>query len=90
MGSTRISRFAFAQLVEKANRVTASAFLVALIEAVPYKMHTVPTDNGIQFRYPSRYANGPTARYMTHIFDRVCIANGIDYRLTKPYPPVDY
>jgi hypothetical protein len=34
----RTSKFAFVQLVEKANRVTASAFLVALVEAVPYKI----------------------------------------------------
>jgi len=33
----RTSKFAFAQLAEKANRVSASAFLTALIEAVPYK-----------------------------------------------------
>ncbi len=47
--------------------MTASAFLVAMIGTVPYKIHTVLTDNGIQFR-PPRYANGPTARYMTHMF----------------------
>ena len=35
----RTSKFAFVQLVEKATRVTASAFLVALIEAVPYRIH---------------------------------------------------
>jgi hypothetical protein len=52
----RTSKSAFVQLVEKANRVTASASLVALIAAVPYKIHTVLTDNGIQFRYPLRYA----------------------------------
>lgn len=68
----RTSKFASAQLVEKANRVTASAFLVALIKAVPYKIHTVLTDNGIQFRLPPRYANGPTARYMTHMFGMRC------------------
>lgn len=33
----RTSNFAFTQLVEKANRVAASAFLVALLTAVPYK-----------------------------------------------------
>ena len=55
----RTSKFAFAQLVTKANRVTASAFLVALIKTVPYKIHTILTDNGIQFRYPPRYADGP-------------------------------
>ena len=79
----RTSKFAFVQLVEKANRVTASAFLVALIEAVPYKIHTVLTDNGIQFGYPPRYANGPTARYMTHMFDMRCRENGIEHRFTK-------
>ena len=79
----RTSKFAFAQLVEKANRVTASAFLVALIEAVPYRIHTVLTDNGIQFRYPPRHAKGPTARYMTHMFDMRCRDNGIEHRFTK-------
>ena len=79
----RTSKFAFAQLVDKANRVTASAFLVALIEAVPYKIHTVLTDNGIQFRYPPRYANGPTAQYMTHMFAKRCRENGIEHRFTK-------
>src|SRR5215212_6672817 len=54
----RTSKFAFVQLAEKANRVTASAFLVALVKAVPYKIHTVLTDNGIQFRLPPRHANG--------------------------------
>src|SRR5215468_8726604 len=79
----RTSKFAFAQLAEKANRVTASAFLVALIEAVPYKIHTVLTDNGIQFTFPPRYADGPTARYATHMFDLRCQENGIEHRLTK-------
>lgn len=79
----RTSKFAFVQLVDKANRVTASAFLVALIEAVPYKIHTVLTDNGIQFRYPPRYANGPTAQYMTHMFAKRCRENGIEHRFTK-------
>jgi transposase InsO family protein len=79
----RTSKFAFVQLVEKANRVTASAFLVALVEAVPYKIHTVLTDTGIQFRLPPRHANGPTARYTTHMFDLRCREHGIEHRFTK-------
>ena len=79
----RTSKFAFVQLVEKANRVTASAFLVALIAAVPYKIHTVLTDNGIQFRFPPRYSEGPTARFMTHMFDMRCRQNDIEHRCTK-------
>src|SRR5262245_36159159 len=42
----RTSKFAFAQLHEKANRHTATAFLKALIAVVPYKIHTILTDNG--------------------------------------------
>jgi transposase InsO family protein len=56
---------------------------MALIKAVPYKIHTVLTDNGIQFTFPPRYANGPTAQYITHMFDMRCRENGIEHRLTK-------
>jgi IS30 family transposase len=45
----RTSKFAVAQLVDKANRKTAWEFLEAVLEAVPYKIHTLWTDNGIQF-----------------------------------------
>ena len=79
----RTSKFAFTQLVDKANRVTASAFLVALIAAVPYRIHTILTDNGIQFRFAPRYANGPTARYTTHMFEMRCRENGIEHRFTR-------
>jgi len=79
----RTSKFAFVQLVDKANRRTASAFLEALIEAVPYKINIVLTDNGIQFTFPPRYSDGPTATYMTHMFDMRCQENGIEHRLTK-------
>ena len=41
----RTSKFAFVQLVKKTGRTSASAFLEALIAAVPYKIHTVLTDN---------------------------------------------
>ena len=45
----RTSKFAVAQLVDKANRKTAWEFLKAVLEAVPCKIHTILTDNGIQF-----------------------------------------
>src|SRR6201997_2529861 len=83
----RTSKLAFVQLVEKANRVTAAAFLVALIKAVPYKIHTVLTDNGIQFRLPPRYADGPTTRYLTHMFGLRCKEHGIEHRFTKTNHP---
>lgn len=53
----RTSKFAFVKVVRKTGRSSASSFLVALIEAVPYRTHTVLTDNGIQFTVPPRYAD---------------------------------
>ena len=79
----RTSKFAFAQLHEKANRHTATAFLKALIAVVPYKIHTILTDNGIQFCDLPKNRSGPTARWQTHM----CRAHGIEHRLTKPNHP---
>ena len=83
----RTSKLAFARLEKKAERRTACAFLRALIEAVPYRIHTVLTDNGIQFCHAPRYRDGPTATLMGHLFDRICAEHGIEHRLTKPNHP---
>ena len=83
----RTSKLAFAKLEKEANRYTASDFLSAVIEAVPYKIHTVLTDNGMQFCHAPRNRSGPTARYSVHMFERVCRENDIEHRLTKPNHP---
>ena len=83
----RVSKFAVVQVVRKTGRTSAAAFLEALIAAVPYKIHIVLTDNGIQFTFPQRYADGATARYVTHMFDMRCQENGIEHRLTKVKHP---
>lgn len=78
----RTSKFAFAELHERATRPIAAAFLRHLIAAVPYKIHTILTDNGIQF------ANRQKDRYAFPVpFDRICAKHGIDHRLTKPNHP---
>lgn len=81
----RTSKFAVAQLVDKANRKTAWEFLEAVLEAVPYKIHTILTDNGIQFCEQPRNRNTAYSRLMR--FDMICAANGIEHRLTKPNHP---
>lgn len=48
----RTSKFAFVELHENSRTATSRDFLLRLIEAVPYKIHTVLTDNGIQFTTP--------------------------------------
>lgn len=83
----RTSKFAFVQLHEAANVRTAVAFLEALIEAVPYTIHTVLTDNGVQFCDMPQNRSGPTARYRLHMFDRICREHEIEHRLTKPKHP---
>jgi len=51
------------------------------------KIHTVLTDNGVQFCHAPRNRSGPTALYSRHMFDRVCQEHGIEHRLTKPNHP---
>ena len=81
----RTSGFAFARLYRRATTLTAAAaFLKALLKAVPYRAHTVLTDNGIQFSNsagPRRYEHAKS-----HAFELVCRAHGIEHRLTKPCP----
>jgi len=45
----RTSKLAFARLYPRAMRMPAAAFLKALIAHVPYRIHTILTDNGVQF-----------------------------------------
>ena len=83
----RTSKLAFAQLHEKADRPTAVSFLEALLEAVPYDLHTILTDNGVQFADLPRNRDGWTARGRVHRFDQICAEHGIEHRLTKPNHP---
>jgi hypothetical protein len=87
VGIDRTSKFAFVQLHEQADRPTAVAFLEALIAATPYGLHTILTDNGIQFADLPRNRDGWTARYRVHRFDQICREHGIEHRLTKPNHP---
>jgi len=83
----RTSKFAFVELHEKATTAVSREFLLRLIDAVPYKIHTVLTDNGIQFADLPKNRSGPTALWRGHPFDRACQRHGIEHRLTKPNHP---
>jgi transposase len=78
----RTSKFAYAELQTQAVKTVAAQFLRNLIASVPYKLHTVLPDNGIQFtnRQKDKYA-------FTHIFARVCEEHAIAHRLTKTNHP---
>ena len=92
----RTSKFAFVELHEKATRKTAADFLRRLIAAVPYKVHTVLTDNGTHFTDPAGETWSPAEikamianrqLFHAHAFEYACALNDIDHRPTKPSTP---
>jgi len=92
----RTSKFAFVELRETVSRRDAADFLRRLIEAVPYKVHTVLTDNGTHFTDPAGDSWSPVEisemiaeqkPFRAHAFEYACALNDIDHRLTKPKHP---
>ena len=81
----RTSKFAVARLYAEATRPTACQFLEELLTVVPYRIHTLLTDNGIQFAGQPRNRNTILSRQSR--FDMICEANDIEHRLTKPNHP---
>lgn len=77
----RTSKFVVARLYEEATRRTACRLLEELLEVVPYRIHTLLTDNGIQFAEQPRNRNTILSRMSR--FDMICKANGIEHRLTN-------
>ncbi|MDS9466998.1 hypothetical protein RGQ15_05330 [Paracoccus sp. MBLB3053] len=49
VANDRSSKFAFVRLVRETGKLASAQFLRDLIAAVPYPIHTVPTDNDMQF-----------------------------------------
>jgi IS30 family transposase len=78
----RTSKLARLRLEKRAGKMEAAQFLRDLLQALPYRIHTVLTDNGMQFT-----TRALDAHAFAHIFDRVCSENGIEHRLTKARHP---
>jgi hypothetical protein len=78
----RMSKFAYTELHTEAIKTVAAQFLRSLIAPVPDKLHTVLSDDGIQFtnRKQDKYA-------FKHICARVCDEYAIPHRLTKTNHP---
>src|SRR5918993_2018466 len=92
----RTSKFAFVELHEQVTRRMAGDFLQRLIAAVPYKVHTVLTDNGTHFTTPGNTASAvplikeAIARgelFRAHGFELACARADVEHRLTKPRHP---
>jgi IS30 family transposase len=78
----RTSKFAFVRLEKRAGKMEAAQCLRDLLQAPLYRIHTVLTDNGIQFTNRALDAHA-----FAHIFDRVCSENGVEHRLIKVRHP---
>ena len=75
----RTSKIVFARIYRKATKLVAAGFIKALVKTVPYKIHTVLTDNGVQFvQYDKRAESG----FVGHIFGAACTENGIEHWTT--------
>ncbi len=92
----RTSKFAFVELHEKATRRVAGDFLRHLVAAVPYKVHTVLTDNGTHFTDPTgdgwtpqdiRAMRAAKVPFRCHSFEAACADLDVEHRLTKPRHP---
>lgn len=92
----RTSKLVFVELHEKATGAVAADFLKRLVEAVPYTIHTVLTDNGTHFTTRGNIASAASLikeaiergeAFCRHAFEIACARLDIDHRLTKPYHP---
>lgn len=76
----RVSKYVYAEIHSSATSSASSQFLANLIRSVPYKIHRILTDNGIQFTY--RLMKKPP-KNKVHPFDQCCQDNHIQHRLTQ-------
>ena len=79
----RVTKFTVVELQATNEMATGAAFMRTVVQAFPYQIHTVLTDNGVAF---TKVASTRWDR-MVHPFDRVCREHGIEHRLTRPYHP---
>jgi transposase InsO family protein len=86
----RVSKFTHVAFFDANTKANGAAFLREVVEAFPYAIHTVLTDNGMAFAdLPKNRGRYPeiAAIFGGHVFDRVCDQHGIAHKLTKPYHP---
>jgi transposase InsO family protein len=82
----RASRWVYVELLGDKSASFAQGFLKRLIEAAPFTITRVLTDNGKEFT--DRFcATGERRPSGAHPFDRTCTLHGIDHRLIKPRHP---
>ena len=82
----RATRWVYLELLPDKSARQAKAFLKRVINAAPFHIEKLLTDNGKEFtdRFCATGERKPTGR---HPFDQLCKEQGIEHRLTKPRHP---
>ena len=82
----RATRWVYLEIRKDKSARSARAFLNKLIQAAPFKIQKILTDNDKAFtdRFSAAGERKPTG---THPFDVLCQAHGIEHRLIKPGRP---
>jgi transposase-like protein len=83
----RTSKFTYVEFHDCTKMLNGAAFLENVIAAFPYQIYSVLTDNGRAFADLPKNRNGVSRQWGPNMFDRVCAANRIVHKLTKPYHP---
>ena len=78
----RICKYAYVEIHSRMTMGIAKQFLTNVIKDVPFKIHTILTDNGAQFTY-ALLAKHLQPKNKQHPFDQTCQDNGIKHKLTK-------
>lgn len=85
----RESKYVYCEVYDKMTIDNSVLFLKHTIQEFPFKIVKILTDNGSQFTYMllsehlrPRDKDNPD-KYKIHPFDKVCIDNNIEHRLTK-------
>ncbi|HEX8507304.1 MAG TPA: IS481 family transposase [Hymenobacter sp.] len=78
----RTSKLAFAELHPQATQAIAVDFLRRVLGQIPYQVHTLLTDNGIEFRPLPHHPKAGR-----HPVGQLCDEWGIEQRFTKPAHP---
>src|SRR5829696_5980376 len=74
----RVSKFTYVEFHDRTKMLNGAAFLQSVIEAFPYRIHTVLTDNGMAFADLPKNRSGISRQWGPNMFDRACLANGIE------------
>jgi len=82
----RATRLVYLYVYDNVDKGSAVNFLGRCLSFYPFMIKKILTDNGLEFTL-ANYRRWGRKIAKVHAFDEVCIACGIEHRLTRPYTP---